>query len=67
MYRRHFLAVLCVSPVAIPRLQLIKDGETKPNDKCGVCGGPAVFDNFRDFNLCPACGAQETSKGWEKW
>jgi hypothetical protein len=65
MYRRRFLAILCLAP-AVPRLQLIKKTEPKPNDKCGLCGSPGVFDNYRDINFCPTCGAQETSKGWEK-
>jgi hypothetical protein len=34
---------------------------------CGVCGSPDVlFENWRDFNVCPRCGAHETAIGWQK-
>jgi hypothetical protein len=33
---------------------------------CGICGAPAVFDNWLDINLCPTCGARETTKGWQE-
>jgi hypothetical protein len=68
MNRRHFLGLLCSAP-AVPYLEAIdtnKKAEKEPDDKCGVCRSPAVFDNFRDVNLCPACGAIETKRGWEK-
>jgi rubredoxin len=65
MHRRHFLVFLCSLPAA-PNLILVKDGEPKPDDKCGICGSPAAFDKYQDINFCPRCGAQETSKGWEK-
>ena len=33
---------------------------------CPFCEHRVIFDNCRDINLCDWCGAQETSKGWEK-
>ncbi len=65
MRRRHFLGLFCVVP-AVPRLILVKDTEPKPNDKCGICGSIAAFDKYQDINFCPTCGAQDTTKGWEK-
>jgi len=38
----------------------------KTDANCGICGNPAVFDNWLDTNLCPKCGAQESANGWQK-
>src|SRR6266702_8528974 len=38
----------------------------KPDANCGICGNPAVFDNWLDTNLCPKCGAQESANGWQQ-
>jgi hypothetical protein len=35
------------------------------SEKCGICGQPSTYDNFIDLNICLACGAQQTVKGWE--
>jgi diguanylate cyclase (GGDEF)-like protein len=32
---------------------------------CPFCNSLTVFDNWRDINLCPKCGAQETTRGWQ--
>src|SRR6266700_8031363 len=38
----------------------------KTDANCGICGNPAVFDNWLDTNLCRKCGAQESANGWQK-
>lgn len=39
---------------------------TPDESPCGVCESRAIFDRWMDINLCPACGAHETMKGWQK-
>lgn len=31
---------------------------------CPFCGSKAVFDDWLDLNICPDCGARETTVGW---
>jgi len=67
--RRHFLRLAVGTPAVLrmngkkPEQSPSETSEPKP---CGICGGPAAFDNWLDINFCPACGARETGKGWEK-
>jgi hypothetical protein len=39
---------------------------SKDSQHCPFCKRRVIFDNFWDINRCNWCGAQETSKGWEK-
>jgi hypothetical protein len=67
MDRHHFLCLLFCAP-ALPYFKsepAPASGTIKPPG-CGFCGSPAVFDRILDLNLCPECGAHESSKGWER-
>jgi rubredoxin len=65
MNRRHFLHLVFYLPAFLYlRSEPLSAAEASP--RCGICGSSAVFDNFVDINLCPVCGARETSVGWEK-
>jgi hypothetical protein len=48
------------------RFRVINDDAQVHSGRCGICGAPAVFDSWLGINICPACGAHETTLGWQK-
>ena len=69
MDRRKFVFLLsgaagacAASPVPIPKAP----PESTVVDGCGICGGTVIFDPIRDINARLACGAHETTQGWQK-
>jgi RNA polymerase subunit RPABC4/transcription elongation factor Spt4 len=48
------------------RARLISDDSLIRSGKCGICGAQAIFDNWLDINICPVCGAHETTLGWQR-
>jgi len=47
------------------RFHLISEDSLIRSGRCGICGALAAFDRWLDINICPVCGAHETSSGWQ--
>ena len=69
MNRRDFAQRLLgqlLSAPAFPYAGEPKAAAPETDANCGICGKPAVFDNWLDTNLCPTCGAHETGERWQR-